>query len=71
MAEKQLKPGWRRVKFGDVVCLSKARSQNPLADGLESYVRLDARGRGAVRESVQRYPAVLLSDPSIDGHNDT
>lgn len=71
MAEKPLKSGWRRVKFGDLVRLSKARSQNPLADGLERYVGLDARGRGALREGVQLYPAVLLSDLSIDGHNDT
>ena len=35
---KALKPGWRRVKFGDVVRLSKARSQDPLADGIERYV---------------------------------
>lgn len=71
MAEKQLKSGRRRVKFGDVVRLSKARSLSPLADGLERYVGLDARGRGAVREGVQLHPAVLLSDPSIDGKNDT
>lgn len=38
---KALKPGWRRVKFGDVVRLSKARSQDPLADGIERYVGLD------------------------------
>ena len=35
---KSLKPGWRQVKFGDVVQLSKARSQDPLADGIERYV---------------------------------
>lgn len=28
MTEKTLKPGWRRMKFGDVVRLSKARSQD-------------------------------------------
>lgn len=32
---------WRRVKFGDVVRLSKARSQDPLADGFERYVGLE------------------------------
>lgn len=37
----ELKPGWRRVKFGDVVRLSKARSANPEADGIERYVGLD------------------------------
>lgn len=38
---KTLKPGWRRVKFGDVVRLSKARSQDPLADGIERFVGLE------------------------------
>lgn len=36
-----LKPGWHRVKFGDVVRLSKTRSQDPLADGIERYVGLE------------------------------
>lgn len=44
-----LKPGWRRVKFGDVVRLSKARSQNPLADGLERYVGLEYLEPGDLR----------------------
>lgn len=30
-----LKPGWRRVKFGEVVRLSKESSKDPAADGLE------------------------------------
>lgn len=38
---KSLKPGWRHVRFGDVVQLSKARSQDPLADGIERYVGLE------------------------------
>lgn len=38
---KTLKFGWRWVKFGDVVRLSKARSQDPLADGIERYVGLE------------------------------
>jgi type I restriction enzyme S subunit len=38
---KSLKPGWRRVKFGDVVQLSKARSPDPLANGIERYVGLE------------------------------
>lgn len=38
---KALKTGSRRVKFGDVVRLSKARSQDPLADGIERYVGLE------------------------------
>lgn len=49
MADKQLKPGWRRVKFGDVVRLSKARSQNPLADGLARYVGLEHLEPGDLR----------------------
>jgi type I restriction enzyme, S subunit len=60
MTEKNLKPGWRRVKFGDVVRLSKARSQDPLADGLERYVGLEhlepddlrIRGWGNVADGV-------------------
>lgn len=36
-----LKAGWQRVKFGDVVCLSKARSSDPIADGYDRYVGLD------------------------------
>jgi hypothetical protein len=35
-----LKPGWRRVKFGEVVRLSKESSKDPAADGLERYVGL-------------------------------
>lgn len=52
MAEKNkqnLKPGWRRVKFGDVVHLSKARSQEPLADGFERYVGLEHLEPGDLR----------------------
>lgn len=41
--DKSLKPGWHQVKFGDVVQLSKARSQDPLADGIERYVGLYSR----------------------------
>lgn len=44
-----LKPGWRRVKFGDVVRLSKARSQDPLADGFERYVGLEHLEPGDLR----------------------
>lgn len=36
-----LKPDWQRVKFGDVVRLSKARSSDPIADGYDRYVGLD------------------------------
>lgn len=46
---KALKPGWRRVKFGDVVRLSKARSQDPLADGFERYIGLEHLEPGDLR----------------------
>lgn len=39
--EQTLKPGWKQVKFGEVVRLSKARSANPEADGIERYVGLE------------------------------
>lgn len=41
MTRNLSKPGWRLVKFGDVVRLSKARSQDPLADGFERYIGLE------------------------------
>jgi type I restriction enzyme, S subunit len=47
--KKTLKPGWRRVKFGDVVRLSKTRSQDPLADGIERYVGLEHLEPGDLR----------------------
>lgn len=46
---KTLKPGWRWVKFGDVVRLSKARSQDPLADGFERYIGLEHLEPGNLR----------------------
>lgn len=46
---KALKRGWRRVKFGDVVRLSKVRSQDPLADGIERYVGLEHLEPGDLR----------------------
>lgn len=46
---KTLKPGWRRVKFGDVVRLSKARSQDPLSDGFDRYVGLEHLEPGDLR----------------------
>ncbi len=42
-------PGWRQVKFGDVVQVSKARSQDPLADGIERYVGLEHLEPGELR----------------------
>ena len=47
--KKTLKTGWRRVKFGDVVRLSKTRSQDPLADGIERYVGLEHLEPGDLR----------------------
>ncbi len=49
MINKTKKPGWRRVKFGDVVHLSKARSQDPLTDGIERYVGLEHLEPGDLR----------------------
>jgi type I restriction enzyme S subunit len=49
MTEKSLKPGWRRVKFGEVVQLSKARSPDPLAEGIERYVGLEHLEPGDLR----------------------
>ncbi len=52
MSDKKTKsprPGWRRVKFGDVVQLSKARSQDPLAAGIERYVGLEHLEPGDLR----------------------
>ncbi|WP_175851947.1 restriction endonuclease subunit S [Burkholderia cepacia] len=46
---RNLKPGWLQVKFGDVVRLSKARSQDPLADGFERYVGLEHLEPGDLR----------------------
>lgn len=46
---ESLKPGWRRVKFGDVVHLSKARCADPLAEGVERYVGLEHLEPGDLR----------------------
>ena len=46
---KVMKPGWRRVKFSDVVRLSKARSKDPMADGIERYVGLEHLEPGDLR----------------------
>lgn len=37
----KLKPGWTKVKFGEVVRLCKDRSSDPEADGIERYVGLE------------------------------
>jgi type I restriction enzyme S subunit len=49
MKNKSLNPGWRRVKFGDAVRLSKARSQDPLTDGFDRYVGLEHLEPGDLR----------------------
>lgn len=49
MKNKTLKPGWRWVKFGDVVRLPKTKSKDPLADGFERYVGLEHMEPGDLR----------------------
>jgi type I restriction enzyme S subunit len=49
VADKNLKPGWHKVKFGDVVRLSKARCADPLADGVERFVGLEHLEPGDLR----------------------
>lgn len=49
MADKNMKPGWRKVKFGNVVRLSKARCSDPLAEGIERYVGLEHLEPGDLR----------------------
>jgi type I restriction enzyme S subunit len=46
---ESLKPGWRRVKLGDVVQLSKTRCADPLAEGVERYVGLEHLEPGDLR----------------------
>ena len=45
----KLKPGWRHVKFGDVVRLNKETSKQPLAEGLDRYVGLEHLEPGDLR----------------------
>lgn len=49
MAHKKLNRGWRKVKFGDVVRLSKARCADPLAEGVERFVGLEHLEPGDLR----------------------
>ncbi len=44
-----MKPSWRKVKFGEVVRLSKARCADPLAEGIERYVGLEHLEPGDLR----------------------
>ena len=43
------KAGWHKVKFGDVVRLSKARCADPLAEGVERFVGLEHLEPGDLR----------------------
>ncbi|WP_421309589.1 restriction endonuclease subunit S [Aeromonas sp. 603696] len=49
MNNKKLKLGSRQVTFGDVVRLSKAKSKDPLSDGIEHYVGLEHLEPGDLR----------------------
>lgn len=49
MLEQKIKSGWRKVKFGDVVRLSKARCADPLAEGVERFVGLEHLEPGDLR----------------------
>ena len=44
-----LKPGWRRVKFGDVVRLHKETCKNPTAEGIDRYIGLEHLEPGDLR----------------------
>lgn len=43
------KPGWTRVRFGEVVRLSKERCANPLAAGIERFIGLEHLEPGDLR----------------------
>lgn len=45
----ELKPGWSRVKFGDVVRLSKERCADPLSAGIDRYIGLEHIEPGDLR----------------------
>lgn len=47
--KKELKHGWRKVKFGEVVRLSKSRCADPLAEGVERFVGLEHLEPGDLR----------------------
>src|SRR5215813_13897116 len=40
-AKTRLKPGWRMVRFGDVVRNVDINERDPLANGLERYIGLE------------------------------
>jgi type I restriction enzyme S subunit len=41
MSERSLKPGWKMVKFGEVVHLNTEKVADPLTSGIERYVGLE------------------------------
>lgn len=45
----ELKPGWQRVKFGDVVRLNKETCKNPEAEGIERVIGLEHLEPGDLR----------------------
>lgn len=45
----ELRPGWKRVKFGQVVRLNRDRSKDAAADGLDRYVGLEHIEPGDLR----------------------
>jgi len=47
--KKEHNQSWRKVKFGDVVRLSKARCADPLAEGVERFVGLEHLEPGDLR----------------------
>jgi type I restriction enzyme, S subunit len=49
MGEGALKPGWRTVRFGDVVRLSTKRLSDPATAGIERYVGLEHIEPGDLR----------------------
>jgi type I restriction enzyme S subunit len=54
---KDLKKDWPRVRFGDVVRLSKARCADPLGEGVERFVGLEYLEPGDLR--VRRWGNVV------------
>lgn len=45
----ELKPGWKRVKFGDVVRLNKETCKDPAAEGIERVIGLEHLEPGDLR----------------------
>lgn len=50
------KANWRKVKFGEVVRLSKTRCQDPLAEGVERFFGLEHLEPGDLR--IRRWGSV-------------